>query len=81
MHQNPLEDVPACRQILRAESQRVLENNVPLAAPQAPLPVALEPLAHKEYLSPSLHLNKSSAAVPSNRTHGHLVLFHTRDGD
>jgi hypothetical protein len=64
MHQNPFEDVPARRQILRAESQRVLGINSQWEPHERHLRVALEPLAHKEYLSPSLHLNKSSAAVP-----------------
>ena len=42
--------------------------NGKLGAPTSAMYVLhLQLLAHKEYLSPSLHVGKSSAAVPSNR--------------
>jgi hypothetical protein len=71
--------VPAGRQICRAQKPASFGNNAKLGTPhERQVRVALELLAHKEYLSPSLGVEVIGGCTAS---HGHLVLFRTGDGD
>ena len=63
------------------ERTKCAELNGTLMFFRAPCKLALELLAHKEYLSLSLMLVSHRRLYRVTASHGHLVLFHAGDGD